>query len=141
MYEEVKTWLAAIEAAEQQYEAALEGLRSGLEHTDGPAGACPACEAGEAVREQRDAAWNARADAEVATWNALKASTDPLVRWIAEHCAGHRNAAQVILEALPAPMSVLDGIASEQGWCWEWDELRKSAYAAGVLPKDAEVPA
>lgn len=141
MYEEVKTYCAVAAAAWQQYETALEGLRSGLEHIAGPAGTCPACTAEEAVREQRSAAGNARVAADDAAWNALKASTDPLVRWIADNCRDYRVHAQVILEALPAPMSVLDGIASEQGWCWEWDELRKSAYAAGVLPKDAEVPA
>lgn len=121
MYEDVKTYLAAVEAADQEYRnTALQGVGKHDEST------CRIC-----VREA----------AYAAAWQPLKASSVPLVAWIAENAVDYQDAAMVVLEALPASMAVLDGIAAEQRWCTAWTRLRASADAAGVLPQDAEVSA
>lgn len=121
MYEDVKTYLAAIEAAQEVYRnTALQGVGKHDEST------CRIC--------VRDAAVDA-------AWQPLKSSSVPLVAWIAENAGGYPIEAPRILEALPAPMAVLDGIAEERRWCSSWYELRRQADAAGVLPQDAEVPA
>lgn len=141
MYEEVKTYVAAIKAAQTTYVAAMDALRVDAEHTNGRSSDCPACAASDARAEGRRAAGAASEAARGIAWQALKDSTDPLVHWIAENCESYPSSAQVILEALPAPMAVLDGIARQLGWCGDWDDLRASAARAGVLPQDAEVPA
>lgn len=121
MYEEVKTYLAALEAAEQVFiESPDESYDPHVE------GECRYC-----IREA----------AYLAAWESLKASSVPLVAWIAENAEGRQAAATLIMEALPASMAVLDAIAVREEWCADWTDLRASAERAGVLPQDAEVPA
>jgi hypothetical protein len=67
-------------------------------------------------------------------WQGLKESTDPLVRWIAEHCKDYQGEAIAILRALPASLEDLDTIAYDASWCGVWGEFRERAEAAGVLP-------
>ncbi|MEV0254796.1 hypothetical protein AB0H82_11110 [Streptomyces sp. NPDC050732] len=69
-----------------------------------------------------------------AAWEALKASSDPLVKWIAENCAEYRGEARHVLAALPATVDELDDLADTQGWCGVWGELLQRAIDAGVAP-------
>ncbi|MFF7452223.1 MULTISPECIES: hypothetical protein [unclassified Streptomyces] len=73
-------------------------------------------------------------DAQEAAWGALKASSDPLVKWIAENCAGYRGEAQRILSLLPATVDELDDLAETNGWCSVWANFRQQAIDAGVVP-------
>ncbi len=77
---------------------------------------------------QRDAAW--------AAWAAIDDGTDPLVAWIVQNCDGkYRSEALEIMELLPAPLSVLDEYAANEGWCETWQEFRDAAASAGVIPR------
>lgn len=142
MYDEVKAYVAAMAAARDQYESTNATLLGGAEHTSGPFAAnCPACKAVADTADERTAADTARRSAEEGAWDALKASGDPLVRWIGENCGLVRYDAQTVLEALPASRAELDALAEQYGWCEEYAEFRERAAHAGVLPKDAEVSA
>lgn len=142
MYDEVKTYVAAMKAATERYESTNATLLGGAEHTSSPfAAGCPACKAVAETADERTVADTARRSAEEGAWDALEASSDPLVRWIGKNCVGYAAAAQTVLEALPASMAELDAIAEQRGWCEEYAEFRERAAHAGVLPKDAEVSA
>ncbi|MCX4862446.1 hypothetical protein [Streptomyces canus] len=67
-------------------------------------------------------------------WEALKASSDPLVKWIAENCASYKAEAHSVLSALPATVSELDDLADRKDWCGVWDTFRQRAIDAGVMP-------
>lgn len=135
MYDEVKAYRAAIAAAEERHDAGLALLPPMERHAGGVD--CANCEGAHVLSKTlREAGKDA--------WDALTASTNPLVRWIAENCWDYHWDALEILEALPATMAELDAIALQQGWCDTWDCFRADARAAGVLPvtaPDAEVPA
>ncbi|MCQ8836093.1 hypothetical protein [Streptomyces malaysiensis] len=73
---------------------------------------------------------NVQADA----WSALKASGDPLVRWIAENCADYPVEARCVLSALPATVAELDDLAGKMDWCHVWNDFRQQALDAGVMP-------
>lgn len=127
MYPEVEQYLAAVEAADMAYETARAGTpRHIVSATEED---CPACRVIEPAREARQASTEA-------AWQALRGSSDPLVRWIADNCGDYRYAAATILRALPAPMADLDAIAAVEGWCGQWDLFRAVAKKAGVLPAE-----
>lgn len=67
-------------------------------------------------------------------WEALKSSSDPLVKWIAENCKGYESEARRVLEALPATLVELDELALDHDWCNTWARFRDQALEAGVLP-------
>jgi hypothetical protein len=67
-------------------------------------------------------------------WEALKASSDPLVKWIAENCASYKAEAHSVLSALPATVDELDDLAARKDWCGVWDTFRQRAIDAGVMP-------
>lgn len=122
MYDEVKTFVAAMDAAKEQYRNAPPKTPGGPHNEL----TCPLC---------------AREVSEGVAWDALKASTDPLVRWIAENVDEYKRHATKILEALPASMAELDKIADAHNWCGDWEFFKAAAEKAGVLPVDAEVSA
>lgn len=112
---------AAIEAAEEKYPGRLgygeDARRQDLAFDTETGSAEVACE-----------------DALEAAWDALKASRDPLVKWIAENCDGHQEQARYVLTALPATVGELDDLADEKDWCTVWDDFRQRAIEAGVMP-------
>ncbi|MFJ4791007.1 hypothetical protein [Streptomyces sp. NPDC088794] len=67
-------------------------------------------------------------------WDSLKSSSDPFVKWIADHCGSYRSEARVVLTALPSTVEDLDRLAEAEGWCEVWDDLREQAVDAGVMP-------
>ncbi|MFC8436498.1 hypothetical protein [Streptomyces sp. NPDC057253] len=79
-------------------------------------------------------AYRARVHAQDDAWSALKTSSDPLVRWIAENCAEYRDHARQVLSALPATLGELDALAEQGGWCGVWDAFRQRAIDAGAMP-------
>ncbi|MFI9835207.1 hypothetical protein ACIHIX_46975 [Streptomyces sp. NPDC051913] len=112
---------AAVEAAEEKYPGRLgygeDALRQAL-----------------AFNAEADSAQAACDEARQAAWDALKASGDPLVKWIAENCDGHQEQARHVLTALPATVGELDDLADEKDWCTVWDDFRQRAIEAGVIP-------
>jgi len=134
MLPEVEQFVAALDAAAEKMAAASAAVDVKCDYTaDG--WDCPRCVALKPIKAEH------RRDAATA-WEALAASTDPLVRWIVEHCKGYMYEAQMILEALPAPMDELEDIARSEGWCYVWERYVSDARIAGVLPKaDTEVSA
>jgi hypothetical protein len=155
MYPEVEQFIAALDAAREAETAAYNAAHAAYEAKKDAAnvgghvwsgGPCKACDfkSGPAGVEHRDAieaAWEAFLAAQKAAWVALAESADPLVRWIAENCQGYADEAQEILRMLPASLMKLDVVASDRGWCGDWDRLRKAAEEAGVLPAASAVPA
>jgi hypothetical protein len=85
-------------------------------------------------RADRDAAYEVQRRANAEAWNALKESSDPLVKWIAENCGDHRPEATQVLSVLPATADELDELAGDRDWCGVWDQFRDSAEQAGVMP-------
>lgn len=77
---------------------------------------CPACQADDTA------------------WDALRASSIPLVAWIAENCKDYKSEAREVLMSLPADMDELDALADTHGWCDAWRRFREQAERAGVLP-------
>jgi hypothetical protein len=147
MNPEVKTYIEAYDAAETAfnkahdewsaaYRAALEVAKdNGLQLGN----CCWDCAYGESVVAQslndyRHNLFDTRDRAQSDAWKALKGSADPLARWIAENCEDYRYEATHVLRALPASMDELDALARENGWCGAWDDLRRRAEQAGVLP-------
>jgi hypothetical protein len=86
-------------------------------------------------------AWDQLSADRAAAWDALQASADPLIRWIAENARAFPDEARVVLGALPASAAELDRIAEWHGWCESWTGLREAAEAAGVLPVTAPAEA
>jgi hypothetical protein len=80
-----------------------------------------------------DAAYEAQRKANSEAWDALKESSDPLVKWIAENCGEYRGEARRVLSALPATIDELDELASENEWCGVWGQFRDNAAEAGVI--------
>lgn len=66
-------------------------------------------------------------------WNALKGSSEPLVRWIAEHCKDYQSEALVVLRALPATLDELDELADRQDFCHIWNQFRDQAAEEGLF--------
>ncbi|MGP4014108.1 hypothetical protein [Streptomyces sp. 4N124] len=87
-----------------------------------------------AFNEEVNKAYATCADVQAAAWGALKASADPLVKWIAENCADYREQAQCVLAALPATVDELDDLADTNDWCNVWNDFRQQAIDAGVMP-------
>ncbi|MFD6285407.1 hypothetical protein [Streptomyces sp. NPDC060205] len=87
-----------------------------------------------AYSEERDKAYDAFTDARTAAWDALRSSGDPLVKWIAENCVEYPEQAQRILAALPATIDEIDDLADTNDWCSVWDDFRRRATDAGVVP-------
>lgn len=73
-----------------------------------------------------------------AALHALRASSDPLVAWIAANCVNYVDEAAQVLIALPASMDDLDTMARDMGWCGVWQQFREEAEEAGVLPAEPE---
>lgn len=124
MYDEVTAFGAAMDAADRLLAEARNAARG--QHSLGFA-ECPGC-----VLEEP--AYAALGRDRPAAWDALEASSDPLVRWIARYYRDYLHEARMVLEALPASMAELDQIASDRGWCGDWARARRSAETAGVLP-------
>lgn len=129
---DVKTYLAAVEAALQAFREAESALGDKYpqrgEYTD---------EGREQRRKHYDelgAASDAHDAASQAAWDVLKTSSDPLVKWIAEKAGGYQNQAAQVLNVLPATLEELDALAGEHEWCGTWTALRDRAIAAGVMP-------
>jgi hypothetical protein len=133
MLPEVQKYVESVEAATTARDTAVEAADTKYPERSGTS------EAGwrqaEAYRVEIRKACSACADVQAAAWDVLKASGDPLVRWIAENCADYRGQAQRILTALPATLDELDELADSEGWCDVWDSLRRQAIAAGVAPR------
>lgn len=127
MLPEVKQFVAALEAAAEKKAAAVAALNTKCDYTV-QSQDCPHCIA----MKPSQAEYGRAADA---AWNELAASTDPLVRWIAENCREYAEEAQIVLEALPASMDELDGIARGEGWCDVWRRFVRKAREADVLPE------
>lgn len=156
MHPEVEQFIAAMEAAEAAENAACNAAWKAFDeaaeaagfgwHSAEPYARCPRCEFSDGPGgTARDAAMKAAGEAaeaaENAAWDALKASGDPLVAWIAAHCRGYAYEATEVLRALPAPIETLDALARKRGWCGIWREFRERAEQDGVLPSQSEVPA
>ncbi|MET7693829.1 hypothetical protein ABZT06_38680 [Streptomyces sp. NPDC005483] len=87
-----------------------------------------------AFNEEIDAAYTACNAVQATAWEALTASSDPLVKWIAENCAQYKGEAQTVLAALPATVEELDELADRNDWCGVWTTFRQQAFEAGVMP-------
>lgn len=150
MYPEVEQFIAAVEAAEAEecksYEAAQAAYMGKLREA-GLEGAwhsadrsqCRLCDFNKgSAKTEKDAAilagMGALKASREAAWDALKASGDPLVAWIAANCREYEDEAMEVLRALPASMDALDALARERGWCGVWSDFRERAEQAGVLP-------
>lgn len=118
MHEDVRRYLAAEEARQGAYRKANEDYHA-------------------ACRDARIALAKAKLEiAQESGWGSLTQSSDPLIRWIAQNCENHKEHATEILKALPAPLSTLQEIAGEGGWCGEWDRLVDRAVRDGVIADD-----
>lgn len=129
MYDEVKAFGAAMDAAHEVWVGGLAAIEASMEHSRRiDMRACAACVATNPVYAAYEAAVDVARDALAAS------TTDPLIRWIAEHVRDYEREARIVLEALPASMAELDQLANDKGWCGDWERLRRTARAAGVLP-------
>ncbi|MDG4857097.1 hypothetical protein P8605_02805 [Streptomyces sp. T-3] len=84
--------------------------------------------------EEVSKAYAAHTKAHAVAWGTLTASSDPLVKWIAENCADHCEEARCVLGILPATVDEIDDLAEREGWCRVWEDYRQRALDAGVLP-------
>lgn len=132
MWPEVRKYVESVDAAQAARGAAVAAAE---EKYPGRSGY------GEDARRQAlafnkevDAAQAACQDALGGAWGGLKASGDPLVKWIAENCDGYQEQARQVLTALPATLGELDDLAVEKDWCTVWDDFRQQAIEAGVMP-------
>lgn len=157
MYPEVEQFIAAVEAAEAEeckaYEAAIDAYKEKVREADlegvwhsVDSLQCRLCDFNRGpAKAEKDAAILAAVQAlnaaVSAAWDALKASSIPLVAWIAANCRDYEDEATVVLRALPASMDTLDALAREYDWCGVWREFRAQAEQDGVLPSQSEVPA
>lgn len=114
MLPEFEKYLEALESAEQEYETAKKDY---AQHYSVRARA-------------RDNYQQTR----IKLWTQLAVQTDdPLVKWIVHNApTAHSNATRVLRE-LPCSLAKLDQVASEQGWCSDWDELRTRAIVDGAV--------
>lgn len=71
-----------------------------------------------------------------AAWNALVASDDPIVRFIASECRDYTDEAITVLEALPATLEQLNALAREHDWCDRWDHFLDRARETGVFGEE-----
>lgn len=129
----VTEYFAAVEAANATHRADLSALLA--KYPDRYGNGDEALAQRHAVREGRRLIEDHYIAAAEAAWSALKASSDPLVKWIAENCGDYRSEAATVLEALPATPEELDDLAGEEEWCETWDSFRNRATDAGVLPE------
>lgn len=132
MLPEVQKYVESVEAATTARNAAVDAADKKYAERYGY---------GEERRHQADAyseeirkAYATCTDAQEAAWGALKASGDPLVKWIAENCGAFRGEAQRILSLLPATLDELDDMAETSHWCGVWATFRQQAIEAGVMP-------
>ncbi|GHC88559.1 hypothetical protein [Streptomyces flavofungini] len=88
----------------------------------------------DAFAEEMAKADVAEAKGERAAWSTLAASSDPLVKWIAENCTRYAREARQVLTALPATIGELDRLADEHDFCGAWEDYRWEAAEAGVIP-------
>lgn len=132
MQPEVRKYVESVDAANAAYKAAVDAAAAKYPERFG------FTEDGErqarAFDKEADAAYAACNAARTTAWDALKASSDPMVKWIAENCAQYKGEAQHVLSALPATVDELDELADRQGWCGVWGEFRQQAIDAGVMP-------
>jgi hypothetical protein len=132
MYPEVEQFLAARAVADKTQNEALSAPDF-PQHGYGAIAGCIGCAAEGPIDEAHEAAVDA-------AWDALKASSDPLVSWIAANGRTHAYEAVIVLKALPASMAELNDLAQRSGWCGAWVRYRSAAEEAGVLP-ESEVSA
>ncbi len=132
MLPEVQKYVESVEAATTAQSAAVTaaGEKYPERHGYGEEGRRQDSAYSEEIRK----AYTTSAAAQRAAWEALKASGDPLVKWIAENCGEYRTEAQRILAILPATVDELDELADAQGWCGVWGDFRQRAIDAGVMP-------
>jgi hypothetical protein len=88
-----------------------------------------------ATLESRNAALR---DARLSLWDALLATGDPLLVWIADDPTGHIHGVHAevltVLAEFPCTLDYLDEIAADEGWCGMWGRARSAAVADGVVP-------
>jgi hypothetical protein len=87
-------------------------------------------------------AWETYGAVERPAREALTASGDPLIAWIASNVESHYldYAIDMLRTALDAPIDG-DAYAKDKGWCETWEDLRAAAIEAGVVSEAAEVTA
>lgn len=132
MLPEVLAYFVALDAAEVAFEKGRRDLSDQFPQRLGY---------GRAARKEQDAfdrvegkLHDDRQAARTAAWAALKESSDPLVKWIAQNCRDYRDHAETILRALPATEAELNDIAESGEWCEVWDGFKERAIEAGVMP-------
>lgn len=130
MYPELEAAFAALDPAQAAYDKARAEAPQECDY-EVDADECPRCAYRAPYREAFDMARDA-------AWEALRASDKPLLRWIADNCRGYEEEALAVVRLLPAPMSALDALAREKGWCAAWDAARDAAEKAGVLDAETE---
>lgn len=66
---------------------------------------------------------------------ALRASDDPLVKWLAsnQEVWSYRTHVEIVLKALPASLAELNRLSANKGWCNVWVNLRTQAIADGAI--------
>ncbi|MFD9441930.1 hypothetical protein ACFWBR_27780 [Streptomyces sp. NPDC060006] len=132
MLPEVQKYVETIEAATTAQSAAL--VTADEKYAERHGYSEDSQRQGSAYRAEIRKAYATCENVQEAAWGALKASGDPLVRWIAENCAEYRGEAQCILAALPATVDELDDLADTKDWCGVWGNFRQQAIDAGVIP-------
>jgi len=127
MLPDVQQYTEAMQAAANAYDEAYKAIdkehhEAGTRYND-------------PYYESLKAANQVKRDAEAAAWDALKASEDPFVNWVANNCGEYRNEATIVLKNAPyADADALEAVRADYGWCGDWHELHARAEAAGVIP-------
>jgi len=124
MYPEVEAYVTACETANQSRDEAYEAARVAVHANE--------INHAEFDERQTTARRAARATC-VDAWNALKASADPLVAFIAGHYQARYREATIVLKGLPADHAGLLKIAKDAGWCDAFDEYLDEMVDAGVV--------
>ncbi|MFC7309026.1 hypothetical protein ACFQVC_33085 [Streptomyces monticola] len=132
MLPEVQKYVERVEAATSARDAAVTKAHAKYPERYG---------SGEEARRQNIAygeelnkAYDMYADLFEAAWDALKSSSDPLAKWIAENCGEYRDQAVTVLAALPATLGELEALAEREDWCGVWDDFKERAIEAGFMP-------
>lgn len=129
---DVAAYFAATEKAQEEYQARRRAVHEEYEGADDLrfGSAERSTKLVDAMRDRNAAVHEAR--------TTLAKSSDPLVAWIATNVLStYDSEARAVLHALPATLGELDDLAYRNGWCPDWQTLRRRALVAGVVE---EVP-
>lgn len=125
MLSEVQTYADAVKAADEVYHTETDKLNTRRTERE-----ISYEQYNDAERELRNAHRKVVMDA----WQALTASSNKLVAWIANNVDfDYQHQAIKVLRELPAPLGKLDQIARDNGWCHIWEDYRQRAIAAEVV--------